>query len=490
MAASSFGAFITLDSKSQPPRRPEPVQKAPAAHELDELKFGARYNGPPSREAASRTPVTSDEADVESIARPSPSQSTHAVQSLSNPPMNKYRFSSVCLMSLSLGLNDSAVGALIPYVEAHYAINYGTVSLVFVTNAIGFVLAAPLTNLILAKMGRSNLLALSQALMLAAYIILVCTPPFAVVVLSFFFSGLGMAFSLALNNTFTAGLVNGTTLLGLFHGCYGLGGILGPLIATALVTTGRSWSTYYLIPLALACVNCVAAFWTFRNYEAELTQPLLSEQGGEAPSQSPPTQHQSMRSLLETFASRITLLGALFIFAYQGAEVSISGWVLSFLLTSRAHPESQTPSLGYVSSGFWAGITLGRFLLSNPAQRIGEKLSVFVLIAGSAAFQLLVWLVPNIIGNAVAVAIVGLLLGPIYPCATIIFSRLLSRGQLVSALAAISAFGSSGGAVAPLVTGLIGQQEGPWVLNPIVIGLFGGMVICWASLPKAPKRTE
>lgn len=112
--------------------------------------------------------------------------------------------------------------------------------------------------------------------------------------------------------------------------------------------------------------------------------------------------------LKRAIGHRTTLLGALFIFAYQGAEVSISGWVISFLINYRNGDAAQ---VGYVTAGFWTGITLGRFLLVQPASKVGERVSVYALIVGAAAFQLLIWLVPNIIGNAVAVSLVGLLLG-------------------------------------------------------------------------------
>lgn len=46
------------------------------------------------------------------------------------------------------------------------------------------------------------------------------------------------------------------------------------------------------------------------------------------------------------------------------------------------------------------GITLGRFALSHLAHRIGEKKFTYFLIAGSCAFQLLVWFIPNVIGDA------------------------------------------------------------------------------------------
>jgi fucose permease len=117
-------------------------------------------------------------------------------------------------------------------------------------------------------------------------------------------------------------------------------------------------------------------------------------------------------------------------------------------------------------------------------------MSVVALVIGSAAFQLLVWLLPNVIGEAVAVAIVGLLLGPVYPLATGVFSKLLPRNIQMSSLGFVASMGSSGGALAPFLTGLLAQKLGTVVLNPICIALFIVMEIAWFLLPKQQKRTE
>jgi len=205
------------------------------------------------------------------------------------------------------------------------------------------------------------------------------------------------------------------------------------------------------------------------------------------PSTSTVKERHPMRDMLQAFKSRTVLLGALFIFMYQGAEVSISGWVISFLITYR---DGDPSHVGYVSSGFWAGITVGRFLLSGPAHKIGEKVFVYGVVVGAAIFELLVWLVPNVIGDAVAVSIVGLLLGPVYPCATVIFSRLIGRKEQVSGLSVISAFGSSGGAISPFTTGILAQAVGTFVLHPIAIGSFAVMLVAWFLMPTVRKRTE
>lgn len=332
----------------------------------------------------------------------------------------------------------------------------------------------------------------SQSLVSIGFLMIACTPPFPVVVVAYLFLGLGVAINLAISNVFAANLHNGTKMLGTLHGSYGVGGTIGPLIATAMVTKGGLiWSRYYFLSLGVAVFNLAFAAWSFWHYEAEAGQTLLnSVQRTASRSQNlsaQPKEPGQFASMLKAFKSKTVILGALFIFAYQGAEVSISGWVISFLISTR---HGNPSAVGYVTSGFWAGITLGRFLLSHPAYKIGEKRFVYGMVTGAAVFELLVWQVPNVIGDAVAVSIVGLLLGPVYPCATVIFSRAIGRKEQMSSLSVISAFGSSGGAVAPFTTGILAQAAGTFVLHPIAIGLFAVMLMCWYGLPNIRKRTD
>jgi fucose permease len=240
---------------------------------------------------------------------------------------------------------------------------------------------------------------------------------------------------------------------------------------------------YYFITMGVAALALALNVWSFWDYDKEQS-PLVRERAEPVREAS---RHAGMLGMASTLKLRIVLLGSIFTFAYQGAEVSISGWVISFLITVR---DGDPSSVGYVSAGFWAGITLGRFFLSGPAQRIGEKIFVYGLVAGALAFQVLVWVVPNIIGNAVAVSIVGLMLGPIYPCAAAVFMRGLPPSEALSRMGTISACGSLGGAICPFITGLLAQAVGTWVLHPIVITLFVIMLVCWYGVPTKPKRSE
>jgi len=107
-----------------------------------------------------------------------------------------------------------------------------------VTTAVGFITAAFCVEALRMRLGRAKTLILGNIIIFSGYVAIVCTPPWPVVVLSFFLLGFGMATNLALGNVFAANLQNATKMLGFMHGSYGMGGIVAPLIATAMVSHG------------------------------------------------------------------------------------------------------------------------------------------------------------------------------------------------------------------------------------------------------------
>lgn len=271
-----------------------------------------------------------------------------------------------------------------------------------------------------------------------------------------------------------------------------------------MISDGIHWSRFYFLPLATALISVVFLGWSHKGFEEDSAVQLLSSLQRTASRQAAATGEPTKLQLLkQALKSRTTLLGAAFILCgpppsflcekltmysfYQGAEVAISGWVISYLISYRKGVPSQ---VGNVTSGFWGGITVGRFVLTHFAHKIGEKLAVILLVVGAAVFQLLVWFVPNIIGNAVAESIVGVFLGPIYPCATSIFAKLLPRSIQISSVSVITSFGSSGGALVPFITGLLASKLGTVVLHPIVLISLAGMIVAWLLLPRIGKRAE
>jgi len=79
--------------------------------------------------------------------------------------------------------------------------------------------------------------------------------------------------------------------------------------------------------------------------------------------------------LREALKSRVTWVASLFLLCYVGAEVALGGWIVTFMRRER---QGQPFESGMVATGFWTGITTGRFVLGFLTPRLGEKFAVAV----------------------------------------------------------------------------------------------------------------
>ena len=144
---------------------------------------------------------------------------------------------------------------------------------------------------------------------------------------------------------------------------------------------------------------------------------------------------------------------------------------------------------GMAETGFWLGITVGRFVLGFVSPRIGEKLSIAVYILLAIALELVFWLVPEFIVSAVAVAFVGFFMGPIFPGVVIVATRLLPKNLHVAAIGFAAAFSmGGGGAVFPFMIGAIAQAKGVTVLQPILLAMLAVSLGIWATMFRLPQH--
>jgi len=147
--------------------------------------------------------------------------------------------------------------------------------------------------------------------------------------------------------------------------------------------------------------------------------------------------------------------------------------------------------MGYTATGFWLGITVGRMIMGHtPTGKLGQKRIVYIYLLLTLVLYLLFWLIPSIVASSVAIALVGICLGPIYPCTMNVLSKLIDdRELLVAVVGVVGALGSTGGAIAPFTTGLLAQSKGVWVLQPVILTLVAGMIVTWWFLPNIPSRS-
>lgn len=107
-------------------------------------------------------------------------------------------------------------------------------------------------------------------------------------------------------------------------------------MATSLITAGMHWSRFYAIALGVRVINLVLVGWTFWSYEKEGISQFSNSLQQIASRQSTAELGTSSKIKLISRAlkTKVTLIGALFVFAYQGAEVAEAGWVITYLIVS------------------------------------------------------------------------------------------------------------------------------------------------------------
>lgn len=102
---------------------------------------------------------------------------------------------------------------------------------------------------------------------------------------------------------------------------------------------------------------------------------------------------------------------------------------------------------GMTATGFWLGITAGRVVLGFITPKVGERLAVSIYLLVALGFELIFWLVPQFVVSAVAVALLGFFIGPIFPSTIVAVTKLLPSEMHVAAIGFSAAIGGGGAAV-------------------------------------------
>ncbi|UNI16563.1 hypothetical protein JDV02_002989 [Purpureocillium takamizusanense] len=381
------------------------------------------------------------------------------------------------LVSFTLaGMNDAAVGALIPYLEEYYDLSYTVVSLIFLTPFVGYSTAASTNARIHVALGRRGVAVMAPLCHILTYAILAAHPPYPVLVVANAISGFGNGLTDACFCAWVGAMDKANAIQGFLHASYSLGALFAPLIATSMVVKAElPWYTFYYVLIGMGVVEFAGltlSFWrdTGAVYRAQHAQE--NETGSGAGTR-------------EAIKSKVTWLCALFFFAYMGVEVGLGGWIVTFMLRVR----HATPyASGISGSGFWAGMAVGRAGLGFVTERYGERLCLSIYLVVCVALQLLFWLVPSFVVSAVAAAFLGFFLGPMFPGAVMVTAKLLPKRIHVSAIGFAMAMGGTGGTVFPFIIGAIAAKKGVAVLQPVVLALIVLVAAVWLSFPRIKKR--
>ncbi|KAA8645094.1 MFS transporter [Aspergillus tanneri] len=367
-----------------------------------------------------------------------------ALEKWNEPVINAWRVLAAFFSFIVVGANDGTYGALVPYLCDHYEVDYATVSVVFLSPCVGYVAAALVNNWAHARFGQRGVALLGSGAHIIAYLSSTQHPPYPVLVLLFVLAGLGNGLLDAAWNAWIGVMADSNRLMGILHGFYGLGAALAPLTATSLITTrGWHWYHYYYLMASGALIEIltlVPAFWSARGrsvkeeHQSNWDRAHAKRSWKEILCSSP---------TIQSLGSPATWIICLFIFIYAGVEITIGGWVFTFLVRQRGIPEF---AAGMATFIYWAGLTLGRVLLGfvTAYLQIG-KYTVVLYLATCLTLHIVFWFVEEFKVSVIAVALLGFFLGPLFPEAVIALANLLPKHLRIAGIGIAVALGSAGG---------------------------------------------
>jgi fucose permease len=374
-----------------------------------------------------------------------------------------------------IGAIDAAGGVLVPSIRSFYGIDKATVSLLLISSTAGYLISAFSSGLLTHKLGVRAVMIIGPAVVALGAIVISFAPPFVALMGGFLLSGFGIGLIDAGLNSHVAGLPNNTALLNYLHAFFGVGALLGPLLATYVVTNKLQWNTPYYVWIIVGISLVIGFGLAFKGY------------GALAHHEEHATGERQGNVLAGALRLRVVWVAAFFLLMYVGIEVSLGFWGFSFLTEERHEAKDLA---GLAISGYWLGLTIGRVTLGKVAERLGNRRLIELCLVGVVVGLLLVWLVPVGWVMAVGLWLAGFSLGPIFPTTIAMMPGLVPARVLPSAIGFLASFGSMGVALLPAAVGVLAERVGLWVLMPYCIVLTAILLGLWWALQRQQRAVE
>lgn len=264
----------------------------------------------------------------------------------------KLRFTiGIYAMMLVSAFCTSAQGTLLSDFIGQYHLESSAQGLMSAAQSAGNLCAVFLIGLLVGKLRKSTVLAIAAVATPCVFFLLGMQPVFAAALGAFFVYGIAFGFLDSLASSMMADLYQSDSAryMNLLHGCYGVGGLTGPLIIRWMRLSGVAWYGVMQI-CALAALIAAAAYLA-----ALLTAGSIRRQFAAQPNRL----HSS--DLAGYLRERRKCLLLVCAFLYGAHQMGITVWVTRYISEYLHEPRWGAAAL----SCFWLGITASRLILAR-----------------------------------------------------------------------------------------------------------------------------
>ncbi len=353
----------------------------------------------------------------------------------------------------AMGTVNSMLGVAWPSIRATFGLPLDALVALLMVSTIGYVLGSVLTAPLVARIGVGWAVLLMNLLSTAGLVGYVLAPSWGSLVAFGLLSGWAGGMMSTTLNIYVAATRTVRTM-NWMHASFGVGASIGPLLMTAIVTTGVSWRLGYAIGafvhlgLALLYLTVVRTL-TFRS---------ISPATADDPSARPAPMRATLRL-------PIVWLSILLFLLYTGVESTAGQWTYTWFTEARA---ASAYLAGAMTSVFWAMLTAGRVVFGAGAARIGVARLLRLSMMGTVLATALL-LVRSLPIGFVAIALMGLSLSAIFPTLTAQTPQRVGARHAGNVIGLQSSAASIGLAVLPGLAGTIAARVGLEALGPFLV---------------------
>jgi len=377
-------------------------------------------------------------------------------------PRNERRLISVVWLHIAFaatGFGTTLLGCILPALHSAWNLTDAQAGFLFACQFTGAAIGA-----LLVREDLFRSIEHGYAVMVAGAVVLGTMHGHAAAVVFFLF-GLGMGWAMTAIN-----MVGGTVFerpgaaLSLLNASWIVGAALSPAIATRWVRYARPMHIYFVAAVAFAAIALV-----LRHYRANLLgENIRRLRVGEG---------ATPWLLIAGFS----LLG----FLYVGVEVSVSGWMMTFV---HRLPVGGGFWATLITSCFWLALLCGRLLAPAVLLRVSESRLLLVTMIVGCCSVLSILLNRSPAAILLSAVIAGLALAPIFPlCA----SRVLALTHESPQTKWLFAVAGMGGSVLPWLTGRFSTHTGS-LRDGLLVPVFalGIMIACYLLIAWVPHPSE
>ena len=255
------------------------------------------------------------------------------------------------------------------------------------------------------------------------------------------------------------------------HACWGAGATLGPLIFSATLASGGSWSAGYAAIAACQLVLAAILLASLRLWS-------------KAPESAHRTDHASAQAVRCGAPIWALVLAPTLFALYVAVEMGTGLWAASILIESR-HIAAETA--GMAVTCYYGAIMGGRLLVGLVSDRLGNRRLVYLGL-GTAGVGVLLLATPGFAAlNVAGLMLLGLGCAPIYPGLMHETSRRFDPATAQRVIGWQVGTAYVGAMVMPGAFGLLAAHWGLEAIFPIIAGF---IVVLLASTGLLDRVTD